>query len=62
MHVETTGPTAITVNVNADELAEIIAHHCREHLKLDLPESKGFMRLLSADGQPAKRITVEVKW
>ncbi len=31
-------------------------------MKLDLPESKGFMRLLSADGVPVKRVSVEVKW
>ena len=32
MHIETTGLTAITATVNADELAEIIAHYCREHM------------------------------
>lgn len=62
MHIKTNGPTAFTIEVDADELAQIIAHHCREHLKLDLPDRRGFMRLLSADGVSVKRIQVDVKW
>ena len=39
-----------------------LTHHCRENMGLDLPDRRGFMRLLSADGVPVKRIQVDVKW
>ena len=39
-----------------------LAHHLRDDLGRDVPESKVCLRMFSADGQPAKKIEVEAKW
>ena len=62
MHVKTSSPTALTVKITADELAEVIAQYCRDHMGLMLPEQRKCMLSLSVDGQPARRIKLTVKW
>ena len=61
-HYNTANHFPLTIQLRADELAEILARHARANMGLDLPESRAFMRLMSADGVAAKRVSVEVKW
>jgi hypothetical protein len=60
--VQTTTTNSLTVKINPDELAEIIARHCHDDLGLHLPEGRKCMLSLTADGQPCKRIKLTMKW
>ena len=62
MYVKTSTVNTLTVKITADELAEVIARHCREHMGLMLPEGRTFMLDLSADGLPVKQIKLTMKW
>ena len=62
MYVKTSSANAITVKITADELAEIVALHCAEHMGLGIPDARKCMLSLTADGQPVKRIKLTVKW
>ena len=62
MQIDTSRYNAMTIKLTADELAEVLARHLREDLGLDVPETRAFMRLCSADGQAVKKLEVEVKW